>query len=100
MSTLNESREAAQRPGIARDDIILSGWVNFIWLLYPIAFALTDGTHVLSVTNGSIFVGILNILMMPLWSVSFIMMARRWGYNRLSLKTAAAPITHNSPSLS
>ncbi|KAI0486640.1 family A G protein-coupled receptor-like protein [Xylaria cf. heliscus] len=85
MSTLNESREAAQRIGIARDYIILSGWVNLIWLLYPIAFALTDGAGILSVTNGSIFVGILDILMMPLWSIGFILMSRNWDYKKLHL---------------
>ncbi|KAI1130669.1 family A G protein-coupled receptor-like protein [Nemania abortiva] len=109
MSTLNESREAAQRLGIARDYIILSGWVNLIWLLYPIAFALSDGAHILSVTNGSIFLGILDIMMMPLWSISFILMARRWDFKSLHLdfsehrfdrgdngtpKREAAPIAH------
>ncbi|KAH8166590.1 hypothetical protein CIB48_g1668 [Xylaria polymorpha] len=85
MSTLNESREAAHRIGMARDYIILSSWVNLIWLLYPIAFALTDGAGTLSVTNGSIFVGILDILMMPLWSIGFIIMSRRWDYKKLQL---------------
>ncbi|KAJ8128027.1 hypothetical protein O1611_g5607 [Lasiodiplodia mahajangana] len=85
MSTLNESREAAQRLGIARDYIILSGWINLVWLLYPVAFALTDGAHILNVTNGSIFVGTLDILMMPLWSIGFIVLAHRWDYKSLQL---------------
>ncbi|KAI0550125.1 hypothetical protein F4679DRAFT_220507 [Xylaria curta] len=85
LSTLNESREAAKRIGIARDYMILSGWVNLIWLLYPVAFALIDGAGILSVTSGSIFVGILDILMMPLWSASFIFMSRNWDYKKLQL---------------
>ncbi|KAI0442065.1 family A G protein-coupled receptor-like protein [Xylaria telfairii] len=85
MSTLNESRKAAHRIRIAGDYIILSGWVNLTWLLYPIAFALADGAGILSVTNGSIFVGILDILMMPLWSIGFILMSRRWDYKKLRL---------------
>ncbi|KAI0102572.1 hypothetical protein GGR51DRAFT_526993 [Nemania sp. FL0031] len=89
MSTLNESREEAQRLGIARDYIILAGWVNLTWLLYPIAFALTDGAHILNVTNGSIFIGILDILMMPLWSIGFIIMSRRWDYKSLHLDFSA-----------
>lgn len=85
MSTLNESREAAQRIGVARDYMILSGWVNLVWLLYPVAFALTDGADILGVTSGSIFVGILDILTMPLWSATFILMSRNWDYKRLQL---------------
>ncbi|KAI1276571.1 family A G protein-coupled receptor-like protein [Xylaria sp. FL0933] len=85
LSTLNESREAAQRLGIARDYMILSGWANLVWLLYPIAFALSDGAHVLSVTGGFIFIGILDILMMPLWGVCFIILSRNWDYKKLHL---------------
>ncbi|KAI0535219.1 family A G protein-coupled receptor-like protein [Xylaria digitata] len=85
LSTLNESREAAQRLGITRDYTILSIWVNCIWLLYPVAFALTDGANVLGVTGGFIFIGIIDILMMPLWSVSFIFMSRKWDYKKLHL---------------
>ncbi|KAI1426160.1 family A G protein-coupled receptor-like protein [Xylaria sp. FL1777] len=85
LSTLNESREAAERLGIARDYTILSVWVNLIWLLYPVAFALTDGANVLSVTGGFIFIGILDILMMPLWSVCFILLSRNWDYKKLHL---------------
>ncbi|KAI8952769.1 hypothetical protein F4801DRAFT_599245 [Xylaria longipes] len=68
MSTLNESRESAQRIGIARDYMILSGWVNLI-----------------CVTSGSIFVGILDILMMPLWIIGFIFISRNWDYKKLRL---------------
>ncbi|KAI8628350.1 family A G protein-coupled receptor-like protein [Xylariaceae sp. FL1651] len=85
MSTLNESREAAQRLGITRDYMILSGWLNLIWLLYPIVFGLTDGTNAISVTSGFIFIGILDVLMMPIWSVAFILLARNWDYGKLHL---------------
>ncbi|KAJ5097764.1 hypothetical protein N7456_008485 [Penicillium angulare] len=43
MSTINESREAAQLLGVDKDYIILSGWTNFLWVIYPIAWGLTDG---------------------------------------------------------
>ncbi|RWA04664.1 hypothetical protein EKO27_g10441 [Xylaria grammica] len=85
LSTLKESREAAQRLNISRDYMILSVWVNCVWLLYPVAFALTDGAHILDVTGGFIFVGILDIFMMPLWAVSFIFMSRNWDYKKLQL---------------
>ncbi|XXH00629.1 hypothetical protein Hte_006977 [Hypoxylon texense] len=43
-STLNESREAAARSGVSRDYVVLAGWANLLWLLYPVAFGLGDGS--------------------------------------------------------
>jgi bacteriorhodopsin len=85
MSTLNEGREAAQRLGVARDYMILSCWVNLLWLLYPVVFGLTDGAHIISVTSGFIFIGVLDVLIMPIWSVAFLLMARNWDYGKLRL---------------
>ena len=85
MSTLNESREAAARLGISRDYVALSAFANLLWLLYPVAFGLGDGGNILSVTDSSIFVGILDILLVPVWSFFFLFMARRWNYSRLQL---------------
>ncbi|KAI0165578.1 family A G protein-coupled receptor-like protein [Xylariaceae sp. FL1272] len=85
MSTLNEGREAAQRLGIARDYMILSGWMNVTWLAVVVAFAPTDGAGVINVFGASIFVGIVDILMIPLWSVAFILLSRKWDYNKLHL---------------
>jgi bacteriorhodopsin len=47
MSTLNEGREEAGRRGIARDYILLAAWPNLLWMLYPVAFGLTDGGNVI-----------------------------------------------------
>ncbi|KAI3317057.1 family A G protein-coupled receptor-like protein [Xylariaceae sp. AK1471] len=85
MSTLNESREAAQRLGVVRDYMMLSGWANLIWFLYPNAFRLTNSAHVISITNGFIFVGILDVLIMPAWSIAFLLLARNWDYGELRL---------------
>lgn len=56
-----------------------------MWLMYPVAFALTDGAHVIDVTAGCLFVGVLDIFMMPVWSVAFILLSRRWDYKALRL---------------
>ncbi|KAH8886278.1 family A G protein-coupled receptor-like protein [Thozetella sp. PMI_491] len=85
MSTLNESREAAAPRGIGRDYLRLAVWANIIWLLYPIAFALSDGAHRISVTGSSIFFGILDILLLPLFSLGFMFVARSWDYSALRL---------------
>ncbi|KAI1325600.1 heat shock protein 30 [Xylariaceae sp. FL0255] len=76
---------SARRLGIARDYILLTAWVNFIWLGYPIAFGLTDGANVIGITPEFIFFGGLDILLTPVLSFAFILMARRWDYNELNL---------------
>jgi bacteriorhodopsin len=85
MSTINESRESAEVLGIGRDYIILSGWVNLLWLLYPIAFGLSDGGNIISVTGGFIFFGVLDVLLLPVVSVGFLILSRKWDFGKLQL---------------
>ncbi|PWY82930.1 hypothetical protein BO70DRAFT_428993 [Aspergillus heteromorphus CBS 117.55] len=49
MSTLNESREAAQKQGVARDYMLLAGWLNVLWALYPVAFGVCEASGVIMV---------------------------------------------------
>lgn len=85
MSTINESREAAQLLGIGRDYIILAGWTNLLWVIYPVAWGLTDGGNRIGVTGGSIFFGVLDVLMVPVLSVAFLVFARNWDYHKMSI---------------
>ncbi|KAK7755730.1 hypothetical protein SLS62_002343 [Diatrype stigma] len=85
MSTLNESREAAALLGIGRHYIVLAGWANLLWLLYPAAFGLSDGSRMLGVTGGFIFFGILDVLLVPVLSFAFLVLGRKWDYERLNL---------------
>ena len=85
MSTLNESYESAVRLGVGRDYIVLSGWVNLLWLLYPIAVGLSDGGNRLDVTGGSVLFGILDVLFVPGSTFGFMVMARKWDYATLGL---------------
>ncbi|AEO70704.1 uncharacterized protein THITE_2122392 [Thermothielavioides terrestris NRRL 8126] len=85
MSTLNESREEAARLGIGRDYIVLAAWPNLLWLLYPIAFALSDGGNVIGVTGGFVFFGVLDLLMVPVLSFAFFALGRRWDWAGLNL---------------
>jgi bacteriorhodopsin len=85
MSTINESRESAEVLGIGLDYIILSGWVNLLWLLYPIAFGLSDGGHVIGVTGGFIFFGILDVLFLLVVSIGFSILSRKWDFSKLQL---------------
>lgn len=85
MSTINESREAAALLGIERDYLVLAGWVNLLWLLYPVAFGLTDGGNIIGVTGGLIFFGVLDILIVPVSSFAILFFARNWDYRKLNL---------------
>jgi len=85
MSTINESHESAVILGIGRDYRILSCWVNTIWLLYPVAFGLSDGGNIIGVTGGFIFFGVLDVLLLPVTSVAFFVLARKWDFAKLQL---------------
>ncbi|KAJ0115243.1 hypothetical protein J7T55_001653 [Diaporthe amygdali] len=85
MSTLNESREAAQRSGITRDYMILAAIANLCWILYPVAWGLTDGGNKIGVTAGFIFFGVLDILLVPGLSFVLVFLSRKWGYAQLNL---------------
>lgn len=86
MSTLNESREAAARSGMARDYMVLATVANVAWLLYPVAWALgVDGHGTIGVTATFIFVGVLDVVQMPVFVVGFVLLSRKWNYARLNL---------------
>ncbi|KAL4868734.1 hypothetical protein BDV12DRAFT_209034 [Aspergillus spectabilis] len=85
MSTLNESREAAERLGIKRDYILLSVWANLLWMLYPVAWGLSDGGNVIGVTGGSIFFGVLDVLLVPVLGFAFVVLARKWDFRKLNV---------------
>jgi bacteriorhodopsin len=89
MSTLNESRESADTIGIGRDYIILSGWVNLLWLLYPIAIGLGDGGNIISVDGSFIFIGVLDALLLPVTSIGFLVLSRKWDFGKLQLDFSA-----------
>jgi bacteriorhodopsin len=84
-NTLVYSSTTTKRIGVSRDHTLLAGWTNFLWLLYPIAFGLTDGGNVIGVTPSAIFFGILDVLQTPVLAFAFLFLARRWDYGRLNL---------------
>ena len=84
-STLHRGMRSARRVGISRDHTMLSGWVNFLWLLYPIAWGVSDGGNVIGVTPSFIFFGILDLLTVAVTSLAFVALARRWDYNALNI---------------
>ncbi|KAK8077507.1 hypothetical protein PG996_003677 [Apiospora saccharicola] len=84
-NTLGHGGTSAKRVGLSRDHYVLSGWVNLLWLLYPIAFGLSDGGNTIGVTPSAIFFGVLDVLLVPVTSVVVLALSRKWDYGRLNL---------------
>ncbi|KAM0425761.1 hypothetical protein ACHAPT_009011 [Fusarium lateritium] len=84
-STLNESYKEAARRGIGRDYLILAGWANFLWFLYPIAFGLSDGSHRVSGMVGYGIFGALDVLLLPVFTLALLYYAKGWDWNNLDL---------------
>jgi len=55
VNTLALGSTSARRVEVSRDHTLLAGWVNLLWLLYPIAFGLSDGGNRIGVTSHFIF---------------------------------------------
>jgi len=83
--TLRDGSVGAKRLGVTRDHSMLAGWVNLLWLLYPVAWGVGDGGNKIGVTQSFIFYGILDVLLIPVTAWAFIVLARRWDYNRLNI---------------
>ncbi|KAL2160898.1 hypothetical protein VTH06DRAFT_1096 [Thermothelomyces fergusii] len=76
---------SADRVGIRGDYLALAGWVTFLWLLYPLAWGLTDGGNYNGVTGSWIWFGILDILIFLGTGAALLFLSRRWDYNRLNI---------------
>jgi bacteriorhodopsin len=85
MQTLWGGRSSATRVQVGRDHTMLSAYINFLWLIYPIAFAISDGGNVISVTASLIFFGILDLLLVLGTAFAFLFLARKWDYGRMNL---------------
>jgi bacteriorhodopsin len=77
---------SAARVGIKFHYTILAGWTVFLWLLYPIAYGLDDGGNKIRVTSGFVFFGILDVLLVPVLTGAFLVLANRWDYGEMNLR--------------
>lgn len=85
ISLLNDGFVTAKRLNILRHYLILSGWAVFLWLLYPIAYGLDDGGNKIDVTDGFVFFGILDVLLIPVIAFGVLVLSRGWDYRNLNL---------------
>ena len=99
ISTLTTGLSSAARVDIRRDYVVLAGWLNLLWLLYPIAWGLSDGGNKIGVTPSFIFFGVLDILLIPVLTYATIVLSRKWDYGKLNIaftqygRVASAPGT-------
>ena len=64
---------------------LLAAWAVFLWLLYPIAYGLDDGGNKIDVTDGFVFFGILDVLLVPVIAFGIIVLSNGWDYRNLNL---------------
>jgi bacteriorhodopsin len=99
-STLSDSR-GHQTTVPRHHHRILKLYINFLWMLYPIAWGLSDGGNRISVTGGWVFFGILDLLFIPLLSFGVLFAARKYDYSALNRRAAyhekATPVTGPRP---
>ncbi|KIH91581.1 hypothetical protein SPBR_01941 [Sporothrix brasiliensis 5110] len=82
---LLDGRRSAVRVGVARDFNMLSGWLNLLWLLYPLAYGLSDGGNRIGVTPSFIWYGILDALLLPVLAFATLVLSRNWDYSGLNI---------------
>jgi bacteriorhodopsin len=85
VSTLTTSLSSAGRVGVRSHYLILAGLVNLLWLLYPIAWGLSDGGNKIGVVASFIFFGILDVLTIPVLSFAVVFLSRKWDYSKLNI---------------
>lgn len=66
---------------------LASGYLSLLLLLYPIAWACSEGSNIISVTSEMIWYGILDILAGPVFLVFFLWELRGADYNAFGLQS-------------
>ncbi|KAL2131297.1 hypothetical protein VTI74DRAFT_5281 [Chaetomium olivicolor] len=85
LSTLQHGSKSADRVGIRKDYLGLAAWTNLLWLLYPLAWGLSDGGNRIGVTPSFIWFGILDVLLLTGVGFGIVFLSRRWDYGRLNI---------------
>lgn len=85
VSLLNTGFATAKRLEIHNHYMLLAGWTVFLWLLYPIEYGLDDGGNKITVTDGFVFAGILDVLLIPVIAFAVIALSTRWDYRKLNI---------------
>ncbi|RFU24778.1 hypothetical protein B7463_g11562, partial [Scytalidium lignicola] len=76
---------SARRLNVGNHYFLITGWLVFLWLIYPIAYGVSDGGNKIGVTEGFIFFGILDVLTVPFLSLFVLFLSTKWDYRALNL---------------
>lgn len=85
-SLLHYGCKTSRRIGMRNYYIMIASYLVFLWLIYPIAYGLSDGGNKITVTSGFVFFGILDVLTVPVLAIAFFFFLRRWDYDRMNLQ--------------
>jgi bacteriorhodopsin len=86
VGVVGEGLKSANRVGVKSDYLVLSAWVALLWVLYPLAWGLTDGGNYLGVTPSFIWFGILDVLLTVFTGFAWLFVfAPRWDYGKLNV---------------
>ena len=77
--------KGAKRVDTTKYFILLVGWIQLLWLAYPLGFGLTDGSNFFGTTPMFIWFGILDVLMIPVLSIATIILSKSWDYGKMNL---------------
>lgn len=75
---LGWGREHARRIRTEKDYTLLAGAVVLLWVAFPVAWGLSEGSNRLSITGEMIFYGILDLILVPVYGTLFLTYSKRF----------------------
>jgi hypothetical protein len=77
-----------------RTYLLSAGWIWFIWMLYPVCWGLCEGGNVLSPDSEFIWYGIIDCMLIPVFTAGFLFVHRNIdvGLLGISLRDFDGPI--------
>lgn len=77
----------------------LAGYLSFLWMLYPVCWALSEGANVISPTSEMIFYGVLDFFTKPIFIFLLFFSMRNIEYSRFGLMPLKASATAEDAAL-
>jgi len=75
----------ASRVGTKSHHTILAAYTVFFWILYPIAWGLSDGGNRIGGAGSAVFYGVLDVVLLIGVTVVTLVLMPKWDYNRMDL---------------
>jgi bacteriorhodopsin len=70
---------------IKKHYMAICGYLTLFMFCYPIAFGVDDGGNKITVTQGFVFWGILDLFTIPIFEVCLLMLAAKWDFKLLNV---------------